>query len=155
MKIDLTNILTNLVSAININEQINVDDNLLKQSNIKKLENTYFKGRIFKDYEDNLVLEGTIQGIMILPDDITLEDVNYEFKTDIYEYIEQVFEIDKNSIDIFDYLYQNILVEVPLKVRGNNDNITLKGDGWQLITEEEYQNKSNKPFSDLSKLLEK
>lgn len=155
MKIDLTNILTNLVSAININEQINVDDNLLKQSNIKKLENNYFKGRIFKDYEDNLVLEGTIQGIMILPDDITLEDVNYEFKTDIYEYIEQVFEIDKNSIDIFDYLYQNILVEVPLKVRGNNDNITLKGDGWQLITEEEYQNKSNKPFSDLSKLLEK
>lgn len=155
MKIDLTNILTNLVSAININEQINVDDNLLKQSNIKKLENTYFKGRVFKDYEDNLVLEGIIQGIMILPDDITLEDVNYEFKTDIYEYIEQVFEIDKNSIDIFDYLYQNILVEVPLKVRGNNDNITLKGDGWQLITEEEYQNKSNKPFSDLSKLLEK
>lgn len=155
MKIDLTTILTNLVSAININEQINIDDNLLKQSNIKKLDNTYFKGRIFKDYEDNLVLEGFIQGIMILPDDITLEDVNYEFKTDIYEYIEETFEIDKNSIDIFDYLYQNILVEVPLKVRGNNENITLKGNGWQLISEEEYQNKSNKPFSDLSKLLEK
>ncbi len=156
MRIDLTNILANIVSAININEQVIIDNEILKTSNIRRLDNTMFKGRIFKDYEDNLVLEGNITGTMVLPDDITLKDVNYEFKSEIFEYIEEVFTIDKNSIDILDYLWQNILVEVPLKVRTEeDDNITLKGDGWRLITEEELNNRSNRPFSDLSKLLDK
>lgn len=156
MRIDLTNILANIVSAININEQVIIDNEMLKTSNIRRLDNTMFKGRIFKDYEDNLVLEGNITGTMVLPDDITLKDVNYEFKSEIFEYIEEVFTIDKNSIDILDYLWQNILVEVPLKVRSDeDDNITLKGVGWRLITEEELNNRSNRPFSDLSKLLDK
>lgn len=156
MRIDLTNILANIVSAININEQVIIDNEMLKTSNIRRLDNTMFNGRIFKDYEDNLVLEGNITGTMVLPDDITLKDVNYEFKSEIFEYIEEVFTIDKNSIDILDYLWQNILVEVPLKVRTEeDDNITLKGDGWRLITEEELNNRSNRPFSDLSKLLDK
>lgn len=156
MRIDLTNILANIVSAININEQVIIDNEMLKTSNIRRLDNTTFNGRIFKDYEDNLVLEGNITGTMVLPDDITLKDVNYEFKSEIFEYIEEVFTIDKNSIDILDYLWQNILVEVPLKVRTEeDDNITLKGDGWRLITEEELNNRSNRPFSDLSKLLDK
>lgn len=156
MRIDLTNILANIVSAININEQVIIDNKMLKTSNIRRLDNTMFNGRIFKDYEDNLVLEGNITGTMVLPDDITLKDVNYEFKSEIFEYIEEVFTIDKNSIDILDYLWQNILVEVPLKVRTDeDDNITLKGDGWRLITEEELNNRSNRPFSDLSKLLDK
>lgn len=156
MRIDLTNILANIVSAININEQVIIDNEILKTSSIRRLDNTMFKGRIFKDYEDNLVLEGNITGTMVLPDDITLKDVNYEFKSEIFEYIEEVFTIDKNSIDILDYLWQNILVEVPLKVRSDkDDNITLKGDGWRLITEEELNNRSNRPFSDLSKLLDK
>lgn len=156
MRIDLTNILANIVSAININEQVIIDNEILKTSSIRRLDNTMFKGRIFKDYEDNLVLEGNITGTMVLPDDITLKDVNYEFKSEIFEYIEEVFTIDKNSIDISDYLWQNILVEVPLKVRSDeDDNITLKGDGWRLITEEELNNRSNRPFSDLSKLLDK
>ena len=156
MRIDLTNILANIVSAININEQVIIDNEMLKTSNIRRLDNTMFNGRIFKDYEDTLVLEGNITGTMVLPDDITLKDVNYEFKSEIFEYIEEVFTIDKNSIDILDYLWQNILVEVPLKVRTEeDDNITLKGDGWRLITEEELNNRSNRPFSDLSKLLDK
>ena len=156
MRIDLTNILANIVSAININEQVIIDNEMLKTSNIRRLDNTMFNGRIFKDYEDNLVLEGNITGTMVLPDDITLTDVNYEFKSEIFEYIEEVFTIDKNYIAILDYLWQNILVEVPLKVRSNeDDNITLKGDGWRLITEEELNTRSNRPFSDLSKLLDK
>ena len=93
MRIDLTNILANIVSAININEQVIIDNEMLKTSNIRRLDNTMFKGRIFKDYEDNLVLEGNITGTMVLPDDITLKDVNYEFKSEIFEYIEEVFTI--------------------------------------------------------------
>ena len=156
MKIDLTNLITNVVDAININEKVVIPEQLSKTSNIKKLENVIFEGKITKDFEMNLVLDGVISGLMILPDDITLEDTNYEFKSIILENVEEILEIDKNTIDILDFLWQNILVEIPLKVHNpKNDNIKLEGDGWRLITEDELNNRKYNPFSDLSKLLDK
>ena len=92
----------------------------------------------------------------ITGDNVTLEDTSYEFKTEIEEELSEVGNIERNSIDILDYLWQNILVEVPLKVHNSkNDNITLKGDGWRFMTEDELNNRHNYPLSDLSKLLDK
>ena len=156
MKIDLTKLITNIIDSININEEVKINEELIKNSNIKRLENVIFNGKITKDYDMNLELSGVISGTMILPDDITLEDTNYDFKIDILENIEELFKIDKNTIDILDYLWQNILVEVPLKVRNpKNENIKLEGNGWRLISEDDLANRSNRPFSDLSKLLDK
>ena len=156
MKIDLTKLVTNIIDSITINEEVKINEELIKNSNIKKLENVIFNGKITKDYDMNLELSGVISGTMILPDDITLEDTNYDFKIDILENIEELFKIDKNTIDILDYLWQNILVEVPLKVRNpKNEDIKLEGNGWRLISEDELANRSNRPFSDLSKLLDK
>jgi len=156
MKIDLTNLITNIVDAININEKVVIPEELIKTSNIRKLDNVIFKGKITKDYDMNLVLEGVMSGLMILPDDITLEDTLYEFKSEIEENVEQIVEINKNTIDILDFLWQNILVEIPLKVRNpKNDNIKLEGNGWRFITEEELNNRKNRPFSDLSIILDK
>ena len=46
-------------------------------------------------------------------------------------------------------LWQNILVEVPLRaVNPKNENISLSGDGWRLISEEEVKTENN-PFMDL------
>lgn len=154
MKIDLTNLVTNLSSSIAINESVVIYEELLKKNNIRKLDNVVFNGKIYKDYENNLILEGTISGIMILADDLTLEDVSFPFNGEIYENIEEVMKIEKNSIDILDYLWQNILVEVPLKVRSEkSENVHLEGDGWKLISEDEFKKNNNHPFSDLSKLL--
>jgi len=156
MKIDLTNLVTNMIDSININENININNDILKNSNIKKLENVNFVGKITKDYDMNLELSGIVSGTMILPDDITLEDTNYDFKIEILENIEENFKIEKNSIDILDFLWQNILVEVPLKVRNpKNENIKLEGNGWRLISEEDLENRTNRPFSDLSDILDK
>ena len=156
MKIDLTNLITNITDSINIEKNVIIPEELIKTSNIKKLDNVIFKGKITKDYDMNLVLEGIISGVMTLPDDITLEDTNYEFKSELEENIEEVLEINKNTIDILELLWQNIVVEIPLKVRNpKNENINLEGNGWRLITEEEYNNKKNTPFSDLSTILEK
>ena len=154
MKIDLTNLVTNLSSSININENVIISDELLKTMNINKLDNVVFNGKIYKDYENNLVLEGNISGTMVLVDDLTLDNVSYPFNGEIYEYIEEIFKIEKNTIDILDYLWQNILVEVPMRVRSKNSkDIHLEGDGWRLIKEEDLDKNSNHPFSDLSKLL--
>ena len=156
MKIDLTNLVTNITNSIIINEKVNISDEILKTSSIKRLDNVFFEGRITKDYDMNLELSGVISGIMILSDDITLEDTEYKFKVDILENIEETFEIVRNNIDILDFLWQTILVEVPLKVRNpKNENIKLEGNGWRLITEDELNNRKYNPFSELSKLLDK
>ena len=155
MKFDLTNLITNVTDAINISEEVIIPDEILKDSEIRKLNNVIFKGKIFKDYDMNLILEGVISGVMILPDDVTLEDVECEFKGEVSENIDEILKLEKNTIDILDILWQNILVEIPLKVRNSNSNVKFEGEGWRLISEDEYNNQKYNPFSDLSKLLEK
>ena len=96
---------------------------------------------------------------MILPDDITLEEVEYKFSTQIEEEFSEFNENDDNNLkiiqnrlDISEFLWQNILVEIPLKVvNEKNKNLTLKGDGWRLISEEELEKdlNNNSPFSEL------
>lgn len=152
MKVDITRLLTNRVDKININETINIPENLLKSSLITKLKDIILIGNIFIDEDDNLYLIGKISGIMILKDDITLEPVEYEFETNL----EEILEKSKNILDITDILWQNILVEIPSKVRSTNEDINLEGNGWRVISEEQFareRNNSNNPFANLEELL--
>ena len=158
MIIDLTKLLTNITSSINIEEEVNLDKFILTNTAIKDLHNVYLKAKISKDADGNLVLEGSLKGTMILSDDITLEEVPYNFDTTIYEYLEETTKVINNSIDITNVIFENILVEVPSKVvKDQNRKIHMEGDGWRLITEEELSKvkEKNNPFSELSKLLEK
>ena len=158
MIIDLTKLLTNITSSINIEEEVNLDKFILTNTAIKDLHNVYLKAKISKDADGNLVLEGSLKGTMILSDDITLEEVPYNFDTTIYEYLEETTKVINNSIDITNVIFENILVEVPSKVvKDQNRKIHMEGDGWRLITEEDLSKvkEKNNPFSELSKLLEK
>ena len=54
-------------------------------------------------------------------------------------------------------MWQNILVEVPLKVVSDeNRNLTMEGDGWRLVTEEELEKEktNNSVFNELSKIFD-
>ena len=89
---------------------------------------------------------------MILKDDITLEPVEYKFNSEL----EEILEKNKNILDITDILWQNILVEIPSKVRSTDEDITLEGNGWRVISEEQFnkeRNNSNNPFANLDELL--
>ena len=140
------------ISKINISSPINIPKELLKNSLIYDLSNIYLNGNIEIDENDELLLTGNIKGTMHLKDDLTLEPVEYEFNTDIEENLPK-FE---NILDITDILWQNILVEIPSKVRSTNEDIELSGDGWRVISETKFneeRNKSNNPFSNLNELL--
>ena len=89
---------------------------------------------------------------MVLKDDITLEPVDYEFMAEL----EEILEKSKNILDITDILWQNILVEIPSKVRSTDEDINLEGNGWRVISEDRFnqeRNKSNNPFANLDELL--
>lgn len=152
MQIDITKLLNSYIDVIELNQEINIPKELLKNSLIEELQNINLNGDITLDEDNNINLNGKLSGIMILKDDITLEPVEYPFDIEL----EEILEKNKNILDITDILWQNILVEIPSKVRCTDEDINLEGDGWRVISEEQFQkerNKSNNPFANLDELL--
>ena len=154
MTIDLFNLVVNN-KTINIDSDIIVPNDYLENSGIRRLNNIHFKGNIKKLVDDTYSLEGVLSGTMILADDITLEDYEYNFTSEIEENIEETSINLQKALDITDILWQNILIEVPSKVVSDkNKNLKLEGNGWRLISEDDLNN-SNNPLSELEDLLRK
>ena len=154
MTIDLFNLIVNN-KTINIDSDIIIPNEYLENSGIRRLNNIHFKGNIKKLVDDTYSLEGVLSGTMILADDITLEDYEYNFTSEIEENIEETSINLQKTLDITDILWQNILIEVPSKVvNDKNKNIKLEGNGWRLISEDDLINKNN-PLSELEDLLRK
>lgn len=162
MNIDLTDLMTNHVEELEVSRNVEIDSTWLQTTSIRKLKNTTFVGTIHKLCDGSYQIVGTLKGIMILPDDITLEDVTYPFEVSLEEKFAEVgkntennLEIVQNRLDIAEFLWQNILVEIPLKVvNEKNENLTIEGNGWRLVTEEELKKSNDSPFSELSKLFD-
>ena len=141
---------------INIDNEVNISEELLSTSTIRRLYNVHFNGYIDKLIDDTYELVGTLRGTMIIPDDITLEDFEYNFTSEIEENIDETRINYQKSIDITEDLWQNILVEIPLKaVNDKNKNIKLEGDGWRLISEDDLENTKNNPLSSLEEMFRK
>ena len=152
MEIDIKKLLLNYVDKLKIDEEVKINEDLFKNSLITNLKNIHLSGELTLDEEDNFNLNGNLSGIMILKDDITLAPVEHQFNT----ILEEILEKNKNILDITDILWQNILVEIPSKVRSTDEDINLEGNGWRVISEEQFQkerNKSNNPFANLDELL--
>lgn len=138
---------------IKIDDNVNISKDLLETSTIRRLDNVHFNGYLDRLIDDTYELSGTITGTMIIPDDITLEDYEYNFTSNIEEKIEETRINFQKTIDITEDLWQNILVEIPLKaVNDKNKNLTLEGDGWRLISEDDVKSENN-PLSSLKDLL--
>ena len=151
MQIDIT-LLTIGNNTINLDDNVTIPKELLTDSRIEDLKDVKLTGEAFLNEDNQVELTGELKGIMILKDDITLEPVEYEFSTNI----EEILDKNENILDITDILWQNIYVEIPSKVRKTDEDINLSGDGWRVISEEEFneeRNKANNPFSNLSELL--
>lgn len=143
MLIDLNKVRDILV----INEEYNIEEVYYKNTDIKRLPKVIFNGKIYYDYENNLKLEGSCSGIMVLPDSITLEDINHEFSFEIdclidenNEEISEYFEKMKNTLDIIGILWQNIVLEVPMRITNSNiEDVVSSGEGWELINEKKKE----------------
>ena len=113
---------------------------MLKNTDIRRISPVKVEGYIFNNEED-FELNITIKGTMILPCARTLKDVEYPFSSEIDEIIgendDNSLEINQNRLDIFPIVWQNILVDVPLRVLAPDaSDEPASGDGWRLITED-------------------
>lgn len=117
-------------------------------TDIKRLDDVFVEGIISKDDYEDIHINLNISGKMLIEDSISLEDVLYPFTCQIDEVLEETVKNNSKSIDITDILWQNIILEVPLRYTEVKDFSKFQGDGWKLVSEEERRI-SNNPFKAL------
>lgn len=159
MTIDLTSLNRDNKEEIDITNNYEITSDYFINSNIKSIKKLNLKGKIYKrpsesiDEEINYI-SAKVEANLILEDSISLEPVDYEISFEYDDIIEESWKKDENTLDIFQFLWENIVLEVPLHFTKVQDLSKFHGDGWKLISEDELRN-SNNPFSDLLKDLKK
>ena len=138
MKIDLNYL--NRFGSVNLDEDIFINEDYYKNTDIRKLKDIHVNGEIKIDYDDFINLNLQIDGIMVLPCAKTLKNVDYKFNIVIEETIgkfEEIYKNNKNTLEITDILWENIVLEIPIRVVSSDIMPSnTSGDGWELIEEE-------------------
>ena len=158
MQYDLIRLNNNIVKSIEVNEEYSFTQDELKGTDLLKLDDVKVEGEIIKNSLGNIELNLGVEGVMVLPCALTLKPVNYPFYIEICGEIEELMEnFDEistnfqNSIDILPIIWENILMEIPMRVvsdEAKNSDMKMEGEGWKFVTEEEEKT------SPLSELLE-
>ena len=155
MIIDLNPLFSGIKKVIEINETIVFSSSDLKNTSIKKLDKVYVTGTINKVSDESVDLKININTVMTLEDSVTLEEVNYPLNIDINKIVGNVdddseyYKILQNTLDILPIVWENIVLEVPLRIVSNERETVIEGDGWSL-----NKDNSNSPLSDLKEMLD-
>ena len=143
MNIDLLRLKNNVDKIIGIDENISFKDYDFSGTDLIDLKDVHVNGNLTKDSMNDICLYLSVKGIMVLPCAITLEEVSHDFSFIIDDKLENILkelEIDKkieNTIDILPIIWENILMEIPMRVVSPNAKLdNLKGDGWRFVTDE-------------------
>ena len=156
MNIEVWKLYSAVLDSIPINESYSFSKEYLQNTDILELNDVKIKGNVTKDDFDNLILSLNVKGTMILPSSRTLKPTPYDFSFDIegniVEMLEEINENFKNNektLDILPIIWENILMEIPMRIVNDNEEVITKGDGWELITEEKKVNPSLAKLKDL------
>ena len=148
MEIDLSSLYSGIDDYIEVDSIVTFDKEEYHHSDIKDLKDVWVNGTISINTSDELECNFKVKGDMVLEDSISLDEVLYPFTCEICEKIEENEEIFENRLDILPILWENIVLEVPLKFTKEEDLSKFSGDGWKIISEEDLKMKNN-PFRDL------
>jgi uncharacterized protein len=161
MKYDLVRLNNNIDKCISVSETYSFTEEELSGTDLLKLEDVKINGEIFKNSLGNIELSLDVEGVMVIPCAITLKPVNYPFNIEISGEIEELMEnIEENStnfqnsIDILPIIWENILMEIPMRVvseEADDSDIVKEGEGWKFVTEEE---EAVSPLSELMEYLD-
>lgn len=157
MNIDITRLKSGIDSQVEIDMLYSFDKEMLKKTDIISLDNISVKGYITSNSIDDYDLDVNVDGIMVLPSSLTLEPTDYKFSIkiegnidELLKEINETLKKNQNTIDILPIIWENILMEIPIKVVSDDiSDVKTKGDGWELITDEEVVNPSLAKLKDL------
>ena len=158
MEIDLTLLHSHTTSQIDISNTYSLPSEFFGTTGVLKLDNIKVTGYVYLGAsEENLeeeidYINCQITGTMVLEDSISLEPVDYPFTIEYDDILEENCKKNENTLDIFSFLWENIVLEVPLQFTKVKDLSKFHGDGWKLVSENELI-QSNNPFNELLKDL--
>ena len=152
MELDITMLNRDMKDAIDIDSKVTIPSDKFHDTEILELKDLRLCGRVVRNSSDIITLEADLSGIMVLEDSISLEPIDYQFSCQIDEEFEEFNENLENILDITDILWQNIVLEVPLKLTNVEDFNEYQGDGWKLVSEDSIKN-TNNPFSELRDMM--
>ena len=143
---------------VKINEEFVIPEDFYKNTSIKKLDKVKVDGIIKYNAADEIAIILDVKGNMFLTDAITNEQVKYPFSIQIDEILEEndenyakYFEKNQNILDIIEFLWENIVLEVPIRIT-KSTGVSLHGDGWQL-NEDENKDKIDPRFQKLDEFF--
>lgn len=141
MNIDITRLKSGVDEYTVIDLQHTFTKEELQDSDILELPELKVEGDITY-HLDMFHLRVTVTGMMILPCAISLKPVNYPFSFEIDEDLDEDLQENlknvQNSLDILPIIWENILMEIPMRVVSSDlSDVKTSGDGWKLITEED------------------
>lgn len=140
--------------------EVTLEKELYKNAPILDIQGLYVRGNINYDYENNLTLNLEAKGNFILEDAITLDPIEYSFSSLIEEKVENLeetcgifYEKSKNTLDISEILWENIVLEIPISAtKASKEDIKTVGSGWELT--EEKKNEIDPRLAKLAELLD-
>ncbi len=154
MDIDLTALHAHTVTRIDITDTYSIPNTYFGTTGVKKLDNIIVTGYVYLTTSEEDISEEVdsinckIEGNIVIEDSISLELVEYPFTIEYDDIIEENCKKNENTLDIFQFLWENIVLEVPLQFTKVKDFSKFKGDGWRLVSENELTT-TNNPFSEL------
>ena len=131
-----------------------------KEVGIIDLKNLHVTGDISLNSVSMLAVNLTVTGIMVIPDSVTTEPVDYPFTSKIEEEYDindenflEYYQKEQNILDIMKILWENIVLEVPMRFTLAKD-AHLSGDGWSLGEEENKDDQIDPRLAKLEELLD-
>lgn len=128
--------------------EINIDD-IENNPDIIKVNKVHVSLEA-KEVVDLVLVEYKIKADLILRSTRTLKPVPYKineqvsltlsFEENDYE-DEDIIQVDEDHYDMYPEILSTLITSIPLKIIGKDDPESLKGDNWEVISEDEYYKK--------------
>lgn len=134
---------------IEIDEWIAVEGNdLLHHTQVKSIPEVHVTGTLQFDHRSLVFSDLDLDGVMIVLDSITMEDLEVAFDTKsqetysfdpIKENDEDIIVVKKDTVDINPEIFQAIIYEAPMSITRLPRDQYPKGDGWQLLSDQDKE----------------
>ncbi len=140
-----------------------VAEDFKKGDRLRDLKDVVIRGSAFYDRsKDHLYVDYQVDGIMTVEDNLTLEDVDIPFHaedSETFSFVplaseEDAMEVKGETVDILPQVYASIRAEIPWIVHKDEKPVYPKGEGWEVVSEADYQNREREVDPRLAKILE-
>ncbi|MBE6142905.1 MAG: DUF177 domain-containing protein [Erysipelotrichaceae bacterium] len=103
-----------------------------------------------KEVVDLVVVDYVLKADLILRSTRSLKPVPYKIKEKVSLTLsfeendyddEDIIQVEDDQYDMYEEILSTLITSIPLKIIGKDEPETIKGDGWEVISEDDYYKK--------------